>query len=118
MLFRSAADHRLALSEVEILDRLYAEAGLAAETAADPDAVGDLNYVFDTPRLRAVALMNLLTVAHADGRVDPAENEALRDLADRMDLDAATLDRLQAWAYRYAGLMREGAAFGREDGGA
>lgn len=110
-----AADERLALSEVELLDHLYDEAGLASEGASAPDQVGDLNYLFDTARARAVVLINLLLVAHADGRVDPKENDAIWGIAMRLRVEAPAFDRLQAWAYRYAGLMAEGLAFGTTD---
>jgi hypothetical protein len=107
-----AADDRLALPELERLEALYSEAGLPAETAAAPDAVGDLNYMFDTPRARAVALLELLLMAHADGRADAREEAAVRSLAERMDVGEADWQALRGWSLRHAALVAEARAFG------
>ncbi|NNF57483.1 MAG: hypothetical protein HKN04_04510 [Rhodothermaceae bacterium] len=102
-----AADERLAMQEVERLEALYRETGLPAETAAGPDAVGDMNYLFASPRVRAVVLLELLLVAHADDDLDPRENAVIRDVAERMEVYDDDWTRFSAWAARYAALRRE-----------
>ena len=101
------ADNRLAIQEVERLDRLYVEAGVGTETADAPNAVGDLNLLFGTPRARIVALLDLFLVAYADGRLHPAELEALRGIARRLQTDAGTFENAVDWARRHQQLVEE-----------
>lgn len=106
-----AADDRLAMQEVERLEALYRETGLPAETSAAPDVVADLNHMFPAPRVRAVVLIELLLVAHADDEVDAREREAIRAVAGRMDVAEDRWAVLVDWAERFAALRREAAAF-------
>lgn len=101
------ADHRLAMQEVERLDRLYVEAGVATEHADAPNAVGDLNHLFPTDRSRVVVLLDLLLVAYADGRLHEQEIEAIRSVAARLQVDAGTWEGALAWARRYHALIEE-----------
>ena len=102
-----AADNRLAMKEVERLEALYRETGLPAETAAAPDAVGDMNYLFDSPRARAIVLLELLLVAHADDDFDPRENAVIHDVAERLEVYEDDWARFGDWATRYTALRRE-----------
>lgn len=108
------ADRRLAIQEVERLDRLYVEAGMETEHADAPNAVGDLNHLFSTDRSRVVVLLDLLLVAYADGRLHPRETEAIRDLAARLQVDAGTWEGALDWARRYHVLVEEAAHLGTE----
>ena len=108
------ADRRLAIQEVERLDRLYVEAGLGAESASAPTQVGDLNVVFSTARARVIVVLELLLVAYADGEFAASELATIRDLAARMELDAGVWESALDWASRYNTLLKEAAAFGRE----
>lgn len=106
------ADRRLAIQEVERLDRLYAESGLEVEHADAPHAVGDLNLLFGTERSRVVVLLDLLLVGYADGRLDPREVEALREVAARLEIDAGTWEAALDWAGRYHALVEEAGHLG------
>ena len=106
------ADRRLAIQEVERLDRLYVEAGVPAETAEAPGAVGDLNLLFPSERARVVVVLELLLVAYSDGRLDPRETEAVRAVAARLGLDAATWEDATDWARRYQALLDEADTLG------
>ena len=108
------ADRRLAIQEVERLDRLYVEAGIEAEHADAPNGVGDLNLLFGTHRSRVVVLLDLLLVAYADGRLDPRETDAIRDLAARLQVDAGTWEAALTWARRYHALVEEAGHLGSE----
>ncbi len=108
------ADRRLAIQEVERLDRLYVEAEIEVEHADAPAAVGDLNHTFDTDRSRVVVLLNLLLVAYADGRLHPREVEAVRGVAARLEVDAGTWEAALDWAGRYHRLVEEAAHLGSE----
>jgi uncharacterized tellurite resistance protein B-like protein len=107
------ADRRLAIQEVERLDRLYVEAGLTPEGTASPRAAGDLNLLFPSERARTVVLLELLLVAHADGVLDEREVAAIRAIAAQMGLDAGTWSGALDWAERYVALVQEGADLGR-----
>lgn len=101
------ADNRLAIQEVERLDRLYVEAGMDAEMAGAPSGVGDLNLLFGTERSRTVVLLDLLLVAYADGRLHPRETEAVRSVAARLHVDAGTFEAVLDWARRHQELVEE-----------
>ena len=107
------ADRRLAIQEVERLDRLYVEAGVPAEMADAPWAVGDLNLLFSSNRSRVVVVLDLLLVAYADGKLDPRETQAVRDVAARLGVDAATWEDALDWARRYQALLDEADHLGK-----
>ena len=107
------ADRRLAIQEVERLDRLYVEAGVPAETADAPGTVGDLNLLFPSERARTVVVLDLLLVAYADGKLDPRETAAIREVAARLGIDAATWEDATDWARRYQALLDEADHLGR-----
>ncbi|MEL6614682.1 MAG: hypothetical protein AAFQ43_03035 [Bacteroidota bacterium] len=110
------ADERLTLEEVERLDDLYAESGMGAEVADAPNAAGDLNLLFPTPRQRAVVLIELLLLAHADRHFHPREERAIYEIAARLQVDQGLWTNLLDWASRYSALRDEARAFGRESG--
>ena len=106
------ADNRLAIQEVERLDRLYIEAGVPAEMAGAPNAVGDLNLLFGTERSRVAVLLELLLVAYADGALHPSETSALRGVAARLHMDAGTFESALDWGRRHQALVEEAAHLG------
>ncbi len=110
------ADRRLAMQEVERLDRLYIEAGLPAETAGAPSGVGDLNLLFGTPRARVIVLLDLLLVGYADGQLDEREKAAIRSVAARLEVDAGTYEAALDWAQRHQALVEEAAHLGSSVG--
>lgn len=103
------ADNRLAIQEVERLDRLYVEAGVGTEMAAAPNTVGDLNLLFGTPRARIVVLLDLFLMAYADSYLHASELEALRGIARRLQTDAGTFEAAADWARRHQALVEEAA---------
>ena len=107
------ADRRLTIQEVERLDRLYVEAGVPAEMADAPGAVGDLNLLFPSDRARVVVVLDLLLVAYADSRMDPREAQAIRDVAARLGVDAATWEDALDWARRHQALLEEADSLGK-----
>ena len=107
-----AADERLAMQELIRLEALYHEAGVPAETPDAPDVVADLNYMFPDDRARAITVLELLLIAHADRVVDDRELNAIREIVGRMDMDEGTWLQLREWAHRYAALVEEARAFG------
>src|SRR5690606_11332768 len=109
-----AADERLALQELERLEALYHEAHLPAETAAAPDVVADLNYMFPSPRARAVVVLELLMLVIADASVDRRELTAVRSIAERMEVDEEAWAAMRDWVGRYGALVAEACAFGEE----
>ncbi len=107
------ADRRLAIQEVERLDRLYVEAGVPAEMADAPGGVGDLNLLFPSDRARVVVILELLLVAYSDGKLDPRETQTIRDVAARLGIDAATWEDATDWAQRYQALLAEADVLGK-----
>lgn len=107
-----AADERLAMQEVECLAAIYREMGLQPQTAEAPDVALDLNFLFDTPRSRAVVFIELLLVGYADGVFDDQENEAIVGFADAMAIPTETRKDAYNWARRLVDMRREGEEIG------
>lgn len=107
------ADNRLAMTEVERLDHLYAEAGVGTETANAPNAAGDLHLLFGTDRARSFVLLDLILVAYADGVLHPGETKALRDIAARLQVDAGTYEAALEWGRRHQELVEEAQHLGQ-----
>ncbi len=110
------ADNRLAIQEVERLDRLYVEAGVPAEMAGAPSSAGDLNLLFGTDRSRVAVLLDLTLVAYADGRLHPSEIASLRSTAAHLGVDAGTFEAVLDWGRRHQRLVEEAATLGTEVG--
>ena len=101
------ADHRLAIQEVERLDRLYTEAGMDPEMAEAAVAVDDLQAVFPSERSRVVVVLGLLEVGYADGTLHPAEEDAIRQVGARLGLNAGVWEHALDWARRHHQLVQE-----------
>ncbi len=101
------ADSRLALQELERLDRLYVEAGLGTETASAPSVTGDLHLLFGTDRARVAALLDLILVAYSDGTLHPRETDAIRAAAARLHVDAGVFEHALDWGRRHQALIEE-----------
>ena len=110
------ADHRHAIQEIERLDRLYVEAGVPAETAAAPDATGNLGALFGTGRARVAVLLDLLLVAYADGRMHADEAAAIRRVAAHLGVDAGVYEGALDWARRHQALVDEAEALAKQAG--
>ncbi len=107
-----AANERLSMQEVECLEGIYTEMGIPPETAEAPDVALELNFLFDTSRSRAVAFIELLLVAYADGVFDEQENEAVVRFAEAMNLPDSTREEAYNWARRMTDMRRYGEQIG------
>lgn len=101
------ADHRLAIQEVERLDRLYTEAGLEPEMAEAAVAVDDIQSIFISERSRVVVILDLLLVGYADGDLHTNEEAAIRAIGARLGLDAGVWEHALDWALRHHKLVQE-----------
>jgi len=112
------ADHKLAIQEVERLDRLYAEAGIEPEMAEAAVAIDDLQSVFTSERSRVVVILDLLLVGYADGTLHPAEADAIRQIGARLGVDAGVWEHALDWAKRLHQLVLEAEDMGTVAGAA
>ncbi|GAB5536125.1 MAG: hypothetical protein Rubg2KO_23740 [Rubricoccaceae bacterium] len=101
------ADHKLAIQEVERLDRLYTEAGIEPEMAEAAVAIDDLQSVFLSERSRVVVILDLLLVGYADGTLHPSEADAIRQIGARLGLNAGVWEHARDWAKRLHQLVEE-----------
>ena len=111
-----AADERLAMQEVESLEAIYRELGVPPETAEAPDVALDLNYLFESSRIRAVVFIELVIVAYADGVFDERENEVLVGFADAMTIPDQTRTDAYNWVRKMVDMRREGEQIGSASG--
>ncbi len=101
------ADAHLAEAEENVLELLAAEAGRdPAEEIAD----GELDALlasFDTRQSRAVVLLELIGVGHADDRFCPAESALLGTIAGKLGVSTDDLGAMESWVQRQLSLARE-----------
>lgn len=101
-----AADDRLDPREQRALSALAAEAGL-------PDAVTprwqptDAAQAFDSSASRAVVLVELLGLAHADTCFCDDERAMINDLSEAFGVPALRLGQLESWVVRQLALTAE-----------
>ena len=87
------------------------------EMAMQPDA--DLGYIeldgieriFDSPRSRTIALLNLLHLSYVDGAFEIEEECFLKELSRAFGVDDAHFLRLDNWVRRLISLEQEARAF-------
>jgi hypothetical protein len=91
-----AADEVLRSEELQALETLWAEMGIASPPADGRDE-SELAAAFETRRSRVVALLELLGLAYSDRDFCLDEESMITAVAHEMGLDAAELDRLDRW---------------------
>lgn len=103
----------------EELDRLFsigAEPGAEAAPAAEASSAGPelpegdletLAAAFDTTQSRAVALLEIIGVGHADAEFSPEESDFVRRLASAFGISAAKVGAMESWVTRQMALAQE-----------
>lgn len=105
------SDGLLDPNEELMLDQFKREMELAPETETDYVELAGIEAVFDTPRSRRVALLNLIHLSYADGALEIEEECLLRELADVFDVAPGEFALLENWVKRLLALEREALAF-------
>lgn len=101
------ADGDLTAEENAMLNRLRKEMG--DNVVAPPEEIfGNTNLqIFDTPRTRALVMLELLTLGFTDEDFHPDEVTVLKELASGFKISAVDFRNMCAWAQRQAALLDE-----------
>jgi len=102
----------------EELDRLFAIGDEPGEGSPSPAAVpeetqlpeGDLETLagaFDTSQAKAVALLEIIGVGHADADFSPEESDFVRRLATAFGISDAKVGAMESWVTRQMALAQE-----------
>ncbi len=104
------SDGLLDPNEERMLAEFKREMELAPETETDYVEMAGIESVFDTPRSRRIALINLIHLSYADGALEIEEECLLRELAEAFEVSAAEFALLDNWVKRLLALEQEGLA--------
>ncbi len=95
------ADGDVAPEEDAILNRLKGSFGNDIIAPAE-EVFGTTNAsVFPTRRLRLIAFLELMVLAHADNRIHPDESTVLGEVSRTFELDGLMVEKLTDWARRF-----------------
>lgn len=95
-------------SERDVLNGLKGRLGITANPSmtavlGDPDV-----SVFRSRKSRVIAMLELLTLAYADGYLHVAESDMISDITGTFGFDQEELNALAAWAMDALELTRQG----------
>ncbi|MBT5300206.1 MAG: hypothetical protein HOL41_17905 [Rhodospirillaceae bacterium] len=104
----SLADGEDDLDEVSALEDIKAQMHYDG-TPEMSEVLGDLPLaVFQTPKARAVAMMESLMITYADGYLHDAEAKIIGEIAQAFEFDQTRLNQMAEWAMDGLDLMRSG----------
>lgn len=98
------------MSELDALGDLKSRLGLTANPSmtavlADPDV-----SAFTSRKSRVIAMLELLTLAYADGYLHDAESDMISDVSTAFGFDQDDLNALAAWSMEALELSKRGEA--------
>jgi len=106
----SVADGEDGSEELETLDDLRLQLGVV-EHPDMGDVLGALPLeVFDNPRARTVAMMELLVLTYVDGYLHEAEAALIGEIAENFEIGQERLNAMAEWAMDVLDLKRGGDA--------
>ncbi|MXW52762.1 MAG: TerB family tellurite resistance protein [Gammaproteobacteria bacterium] len=101
------SDGLLDPNEEFMLDEFKREMALGSKSNGDEVATGDLSQVFDTPRTRRIAIINLLRLSYVDGEFDVEEECLLKQIAVLFKIEEMEFRRMDSWVRRLMSLENE-----------
>ena len=104
----TATDAHLHDAELAMLTLMREEMALPLDWRPSLEPTSTLLESFDTPRTRAVALLELLRLIRADGQVSPEERAFLRTVALAFGASAERIRTLARWLDQHHALLQEG----------
>ncbi|UJR78891.1 TerB family tellurite resistance protein [Sandaracinus amylolyticus] len=105
------ADGKLSDSEVRFVQRLALPVGIeVGELLAMVDEAheGELCARLARPVAARIAVLELLRLAHVDDVYTHVEEHAIHELATRLGVDLARVEKLESWVRREWQLLSEG----------
>ena len=104
----SMADGEDDFDEISALEDIRAQMN-CQDNPNMSEVLGELPLaVFETPRDRGIAMMELLTIIYADGYLHEAEAQLIGEIAAAFDIDQDRLNTMAEWAMDALDLARGG----------
>ncbi len=101
------SDGLLDPNEEFMLDEFKREMALKPDMEADYLELDGISEVFDTPRVRAVAVLNLLRLSYVDGAFEVEEECLLKEIARTFGIDDDRFRLMDNWVRRLVALEEE-----------
>ena len=101
------SDGLLDPNEEFMLDEFKREMALKPEIEADYLELDGISEVFDTPRARAVAVLNLLRLSYVDGAFEVEEECLLKEIARAFGIDDDRFLLMDNWVKRLVALEED-----------
>lgn len=102
------ADRKVLSEEFSLMNVIQSELGWEIK-ASGSELDGEIKYrVFDTPRARLIALLEIYLVAICDHVLPPEEIVILDDVREQLGFSKDEAEEVLAWAQRAAPLLLEG----------
>ena len=105
------SDGLLDPNEELMLDEFKREMDLGADQEPEYLELDGIEKVFDSPRSRTIALLNLLHLSYVDGAFEIEEECLLKEVSRSFGVDDEAFLRLDNWVRRLIALEREARSF-------
>ena len=94
-------------NEEDMLDEFKREMALKPDVVSDYLELEGIGDIFDSRRVRTVAVLNLLRLSYVDGAFEIEEECLLKEVARAFGISDADFALMDNWVRRLVGLERE-----------
>jgi len=101
------SDGLLDPNEEDMMDEFKREMALKPEVVSDYLELEGIGDVFDSRRVRAVAILNLLRLSYVDGAFEIEEECLLKEIAAAFGIDEERFALMDNWVKRLVALEAE-----------
>ena len=101
------SDGLLDQNEEDMMDEFKREMALKPDVVADYLELDGIDAIFDSHRVRTVAILNLLHLSYADGAFEIEEECLLKELARTFGMNDEEFGRMDDWVKRLVALENE-----------
>lgn len=105
------SDGLLDPNEELMLNEFRREMELGPDQESEYLELDGIEEIFDSPRSRTIALLNLLHLSYVDGAFEIEEECLLKEVSRSFGVDDAEFMRLDNWVRRLVALEREARSF-------
>ena len=109
-----AADDAISAKEQDVLNKMAREADLPTRSARYISSHSAAVEALTTRKAQAVAIVELLGIAYADGEYGEEENRYINILVRELGIPEVTVDAMENWVLRYIALAKEVQGFWSE----
>ena len=109
-----ATDEAISAKEQDVFDQMVREVELPMPSARYLSSHGAAVEALSTGKARAVAVIELLGIAYADGEYAEEENRYINDLVQELGVPETTFTAMANWVLRYIALTDEAQGFWSE----